>query len=153
MGELKENYLTSEGKDPVNAIIHNNAMYPGDENFDFVIYFPYNKKEIDISVGSYLALTNKVTKAINENGKATIIIAASSSTVPTSTYTSNETLAESRANEIKDRVRASISLKKIDDSKLSYEVSKKVGGPEYKNDAMQNRKEYEKWQFVKVIVR
>jgi hypothetical protein len=96
---------------------------------------------------------DKVEKTIAENGKATIIIAASSSTVPTRSFPSNEALSESRANEIKDKVRASMSLKNIDDTKYSYDISTKVQGPAYKNDALQNRTEYEKWQFVKVIVR
>ena len=92
-------------------------------------------------------------KAVKENGSARIIIVASSSSVPTHSFASNELLAESRANEVKDKVRASMSLKDIDASKLNYEISAKVQGPEYKNDAVANRKEYEKWQFVKVIVK
>ena len=95
----------------------------------------------------------KVAKAINDNGSATISIAASSSTVPTKTFTSNEELANARANEIKDKVRASMSLRNLDAAKISYEIDTKVQGPEYKNDAVQKRKEYEKWQFVKVIVK
>lgn len=153
LGALKEESLTQPFKITSNPIAPKTNLNAGDENFDFVVYFPYNKKEIDISVNSFLHLTDKIVKTIQDNGKATIIIAASSSQVPTSTFPSNEALAESRANEVKDKVRASISLKNLDDSKLSYEISKKVQGPDYKNDAMQNRKEYEKWQFVKVIVK
>ena len=154
LAEMKENYLTQSGTgESINAIVHQTVMFPGDENFDFVVYFPYNKKEIDISIGSFVSLTDKAVKLIQQNGKVTIIIAASSSSVPTSTFASNEALAESRANEIKDKVRASVSLKNLDDSKLSYDIDKKVQGPAYKNDAVQNRKEYEKWQYVKVIVK
>jgi len=81
------------------------------------------------------------------------MIAASSSTVPTTTFTGNEELAKARADEIKDKVRASMSLRNLDPAKITYEASTKVQGPEYKNDAVRNRKEYEKWQFVKVIVK
>ena len=153
LAEMKDTHITSPAKDSITAILHKTAMYPGDENFDFVIYFPYNKKEINISVGSFVSLMDKVANTIKNNGSATIVIAASSSTVPTSSFPSNEALSESRSNEIKDKVRASMSLKNIDDTKIHYEISTKVQGPEYKNDAMQNRKEYEKWQFVKVIVK
>ena len=153
LAEMKDTYVTLPVKDSVNVITHKNAMYPGDEKFDFVVYFPYNKKEINISVGSFVELMDKVAKTISENGSATIIIAASSSSVPTRSFPSNEALAESRANEVKDKVRASMSLKNLDESKLHYEINAKVLGPAYKNDAMQNRKEYEKWQFVKVIVK
>ena len=151
--ELKDAFLTPAPKDSVTIITHKTAMYPGDENFDFVVYFPYNKKEINISIGSFVSLMDKVAKAINDKGSATVVIAASSSSVPTKSFSSNEALAESRANEIKDKVRASLSLKNLDESKLHYEINAKVLGPEYKNDAIQNRKEYEKWQFVKVIVK
>ena len=151
LAELKTTLVTPL-KDSV-SVIHKDNMYPGDNQFDFVVYFPYNKKEIDISVGSFLSLMEKVGKTINENGKATIIIAASSSSVPTKSFTSNEELSQIRANEIKDKVRASMSLKNLDAAKITYDISTKVQGPAYKNDAMPNRKEYEKWQFVKVLVK
>lgn len=153
LGELKEQDLKQSAETGVSKIVEQSLLNPEDKNFDFVVYFPYNKREIDISVGSFVSLTDKIVKALRDNGSSTIIIAASSSTVPTSSYPSNEVLAETRANEVKDKVRASVSLKNLDDSKLSYEISKKVQGPEYRNDAVQNRKEYERWQFVKVIVR
>jgi len=153
VSEMKNIQISSQSKNNINEIIHNKPMYPGDENFDFVVYFPYNKKEIDISVGSFLSLMDKVSKTIDKNGKATIIIYASSSNVPTTSYSSNEELADIRANEIKDKVRSSISLNNTEDSKLSYEITKKVQGPAYNNDTIQNRKEYEKWQYIKVIVK
>ncbi|MBI4945157.1 MAG: PD40 domain-containing protein [Bacteroidetes bacterium] len=150
--ELKDSHLPSS-RDSITAILHKEAMYPEDKNFDFVVYFSYNKKEIDISVGSFLSLMEKVAATINEKGSATIMIVASSSNVPTKSYTGNEELAKARADEIKDRVHASMSLKNLDSGKITYEVSTKVQGPEYKEDAIQNKKEYEKWQFVKVIVK
>lgn len=153
LAEVKDVFVTSFNKDTVTAIVHKNVMRPGDEKYNFVVYFPYNKKEIDISIGSFLSLMEKVAKSITDNGNTTISIAASSSTVPTKTFTSNEDLATARANEIKDKVRASMSLRNLDAAKISYEIDTKVQGPEYKNDAVQNRKEYEKWQFVKVIVK
>jgi len=153
LAEVKDVFVTSFNKDTVTAIVHKNVMHSGDEKFDFVVYFPYNKKEIDISIGSFLSLMEKVAKSITNNGNVTINIAASSSTVPTKTFTSNEALSEMRANEIKDKVRASMSLRNLDAAKISYDISSKVQGPEYKNDAVQNRKVYEKWQFVKVIVK
>ena len=149
--ELKD-ILVIPVKDSINLVNKNN-IHPGDEQFDFVVYFPYNKKEIDISVGSFLSLMEKVSKTINEKGNATISIAASSSSVPTKSFTSNEALSEMRAKEIKDKVRASMGLRNLDAAKITYNISAKVLGPVYKNDAMQNRKEYEKWQFVKVLVK
>lgn len=151
--ELKEVNIVSARRDSLVAVKNSPYLYPGDENFDFVVYFSYNKKEIDISIESFMSLMEKVEKTISEKGNATVIIASSSSFVPTRSYSSNEVLAEERANEIKDKVRASLSLKNLDPAKISYEISAKVQGPEYKNDAVRNRKEYEKWQFVKVIVR
>ncbi|MEK6615077.1 MAG: hypothetical protein AABZ32_03040, partial [Bacteroidota bacterium] len=149
--ELKEAFITPMKENPI--IIDKGMGIPDDKNYDFVVYFPYNKKEIDISIGSFLSLMEKVATSINAHGNASISIVASSSAVPTKTFTSNEDLATARANEIKDKVRASMSLRNLDPAKISYDISAKVQGPEYKNDAVQNRKEYEKWQFVKVIVK
>jgi len=152
LAEMKGNLLSSS-KDSITTILHKNVLYPGDEQFDYVIYFPYNKKEIDLSVGSFMSLMEKVEATINAKGSATIIIAASSSSVPTKSFEGNEALAKARADETKDKVHASMSMKNLDPAKINYEISTKVQGPEYKNDAMQNRKAYEKWQFVKVIVK
>ncbi len=149
--ELK-NILISVKKDSV-SIMKKPNMYKGDDQFDFVVYFPYNKKEINISVGSFLSLMNKVEKNITETGNATIVIASSSSNVPTLTFESNEALSSLRANTIKDKIHSSLSLKNIDETKITYQIESKVNGPEYKNDARQNKKEYERWQFVKVIVK
>lgn len=150
--EIKNIHIPT-AKDTLTAIKISPVKITDDSNFDFVVYFPYNKKEIDISVSSFVSLMDKVEKTIQKKGVAQIIIAASSSTVPTQSYPSNEALAQERANEIKDKVRASLSLKNLDPAKIQYEINAKVQGPTYKNDAIQNRKEYEKWQFVKVIVK
>lgn len=150
--EIKNIYIPT-ARDTLTAVKVSSVKITDDSNFDFVVYFPYNQKEIDISVSSFISLMNKVERVINEKGIAQIIIAASSSTVPTKSYPSNEALAQERANEVKDKVRASLSLKNLDPAKIQYEINAKVQGPAYKNDAIKNRMEYEKWQFVKVIVR
>jgi hypothetical protein len=150
MTELKEHLLTQENK--MEDVPQKTFYNSDDAIYDFVVYFTYNKKDIDISINSFMGLMEKVAKTINQNGNAKIIIAASSSTVPTSSFSSNEALSNLRANEIKDKVHASMSLRNLDDSKISYDISTKVQGPVYNNDAVQKRKEYEKWQFVKVIV-
>lgn len=150
--ELKEAEVVAQKDNTVTATKNNYSTFPEDEKFDFVVYFPYNKKEIDISIGSFLSLMEKVSKTVLEKGNATITIEASSSTVPTKSFTSNEALSEIRGKDVKDKVHASMSFKNIDPQKISYKVDSKVQGPEYKNDAVQNRKEYERWQYVKVIV-
>lgn len=129
-----------------------NSRLP-DSQYDFVIYFGYNKKEIDIAVSAYIAMIDKVEKMIAEKGSATIEIFASSSTVPTRTFTSNEALADLRANDVKDKIHASAGWKNLDAGKIRFEVKSGVQGPAYKNDAIENRSEYEKWQYIKVLIR
>jgi hypothetical protein len=144
--------ISSSIKNNVPIIKGENIVYPGDEKFDFAIYFPYNKKEINITVSTYISLANKILKKTSNNDTATIVITASSSTVPTSFFLNNELLAKSRATEIINKIKTSMKLNKINESKINFNSSYKVQGPEYKNDAIQNRKKYEQWQFVKVIV-
>ncbi|MBI3500648.1 MAG: PD40 domain-containing protein [Bacteroidetes bacterium] len=134
-------------------VINKEVKFPGDEKFDFVIYFPYNKKEIDVSISSYIAMLDKLSKSINEYGKTTVTIFASASKVPTTMFGDNNKLAGERSKEIKDRIHASISFKNLDENKITFEAEERVQGPDYKNDAVANKKEYEKWQFVKVIVK
>ena len=151
MQEMKEETITTAKENP--KIAERELKYTGDERFDFVIYFPYNKKEINISVASYLSMIEKINKSIAEKGNATIIIEASSSTVPTQTYSDNQALSKLRGDEIKDKIHASVSGSNIEAEKITYQVDAKVQGPEYKGDAMKNKNEYEKWQYVKVIVK
>ncbi|HEY4800662.1 MAG TPA: hypothetical protein VII99_16400, partial [Bacteroidia bacterium] len=133
-------------------VITKEVRFPGDEKYDFVTYFTYNKKDIDISVSSYYALIEKVEKLISEKGSATINILASSSKVPTKTFESNELLAKLRAEEVKDRVHASAGWKNLDLSKITFNVDSKVQGRNYQDDAVQKRSEYERWQYIKVVV-
>lgn len=151
MTEIKQSLLTQLSKN--NSSLQYTLTSPDDYKYDFVIYFAYNKKEIDIASSSFRNFKEKIEKIIDENGKVTIIIASSSSTVPTKKFASNDELASQRANEVKEKITSYLSSKKLNDSKINYEISTKVQGPAYNGDALKNKQEYEKWQFVKVIVK
>ncbi|HET7818220.1 MAG TPA: carboxypeptidase regulatory-like domain-containing protein, partial [Bacteroidia bacterium] len=151
MTEIKQSLLTQLSKN--NSSLQYTLTSPDDYKYDFVMYFPYNKKEIDIASSSFRNFKEKIEQIIDENGKVTIIIASSSSTVPTRKFASNDELAHQRANEVKEKITSYLSSKNFNDSKINYEISTKVQGPAYNGDAQKNKQEYEKWQFVKVIVK
>ncbi|MFH1005546.1 MAG: hypothetical protein V1781_08685 [Bacteroidota bacterium] len=145
LAEIKEGDITTEF-----SVL--NYVSSDDKNFDFVMYFSYNKKEIDTSLPLYLTMIEKILKVINEKGKANIIIESSASTVPTKTYKNNDSLSGLRGNEAQHKIHSSINWKNIDLAKICYKIDTKVQGPAYKNDAVKNRSIYERWQYVKVIV-
>lgn len=115
--------------------------------------FAYNKNEINAKDAEYKNFISKLKNYIAVTGGASIKITSSASTVPTKTFGSNKTLAESRAVATFQKIKATLQAQEIDTSKLKFEpFTSEVNGPAYNNDAKENRKEYEKYQYVNVSV-
>lgn len=116
-------------------------------------FFDYNVTDINTNSQEYKNFLVQVEKVISENGKAIVMIASSSSKVP-STKESNKDLSVKRANKAKDALVASMSAKGLSADKFSFaDMSTLVRGPEYQNDAAANRATYKNYQYVKIIVK
>lgn len=116
-------------------------------------FFDYNKFEIRADASDYKNFLIQVEKAVQEKGKATLMIESSSSKVPSSS-TDNKALSIKRAENTKSAIVKSMSEKNIGADKLNFaDMSTLVRGPEYQNDAKENRATYKSYQYVKVIVK
>ncbi len=94
---------------------------------------------------------NDVANLIKANGVVYIEIESSASKVPTTTYKNNENLAKLRLKEAQDRLISALKQKGIDTSKIVFtSETSMVQGPEYNDDFIQNKKEYEKYQYIRI---
>lgn len=116
-------------------------------------FFDYNKVEIRADASDYKNFLLQVEKVVQEKGKATLMIESSSSKVPSSS-SDNKALSLKRAENAKNAIVKSMSEKSIGADKLNFaDMSTLVRGPEYQNDAKENRATYKSYQYVKVIVK
>lgn len=115
----------------------------------FELHFRYNEKMIDTKSKQYTAFINSITACMMKNPSMEISIESSASTVPTTTYGSNEKLAEMRAKEAKEQITTSLKNKKFKGVIKFTEPKSQVQGPAYKDDA-DNRSTYEQYQYVRV---
>lgn len=113
-------------------------------------FYGYNKKGVN-NDKEFAAFVNAVAKLVKVNGSASIEIESSASKVPTTSFGTNENLAKVRLKEAQDKLLAALKAKGIDVSKITFvsEVSA-VQGPEYNDDFIQNRSNYEKYQYIKI---
>ena len=116
-------------------------------------FFDYSKFEIRTDASDYKNFLIQVEKVVQEKGKATLMIESSSSKVP-SISTDNKSLSVKRAENTKNAIVKSMGEKNIGADKLNFaDMSTLVRGPEYQNDAKENRATYKSYQYVKVIVK
>ena len=77
---------------------------------------------------------------------------SSASQVPTRTFTSNKELAKSRASKMEEKIKAAVTAKGGDASKINFVKISAVRGPVYESD-YKNTKKYGPFQYVRVIAR
>lgn len=119
---------------------------------EFVNYFSYNEKEIKQTQHEYLQFIEKITKHIKINGSVNILIESSASKVPTTSFISNENLAEKRALEAKLLLFETLKLKGISSNAVKIKnVKSLVQGPEYSKDSHLLNK-YKDFQYVRLKI-
>jgi tetratricopeptide (TPR) repeat protein len=142
----KELDLKASGVHEVNNNIKSNLT----KDFEMIHYFDYNLNKLSVKSGDLKLFLDNIEHEIktNQRNSFTIQIQSSASKVPTKAYSSNELLAQLRAENIKKELLLYIANNKNIAKKVTVEiVSSIVDGPEYLNDAS-NSKKYQKFQFV-----
>lgn len=120
----------------------------------YQLHFFYNKKNIDTKSKEYIDFIDAISACLGKNPTFEVAIESSASKVPTSTFKSNEQLAELRGKEAKTKIAASLKAKGFKKDSVKYsEIDARVQGPEYNNDFIQNRTTYEQYQYVKVVIK
>lgn len=118
------------------------------EALEYKEHFGYNSDRSD--KGSYEEMLGRIQKRIEKDGKVTVHVEGSASKVPTSSFSSNKSLAKRRASKmvrtLKRRSRANdLPLKKI-----RFETEAKVQGPAYEKGMEED--EFIPYQYVSVRI-
>ncbi|MES2799444.1 MAG: hypothetical protein V4638_05475 [Bacteroidota bacterium] len=118
------------------------------ENVEFMHYFEYNKNSVtakDQALNAKLKIVDEQLAKGRE--KVTINIYSSASTVPTTKYSSNDQLAQLRAENLQKELNNYYSTSQYK-NKVNVKIIKViVDGPAYQKDA-QNKGKYKPYQFV-----
>ena len=82
------------------------------------------------------------------------MIESSASKVPNSSEGGNYALSDKRAEMAQKALTSAMQSKGVGSDKLNFvSVSTLIRGPEYQNDASENRSTYKSFQYVKIIVK
>ena len=112
--------------------------------------FEYNINETDDAQDWNNLIDALVSKTKECN--PTVQILSSASQVPTRAFKNNHELAVARAEHVEAKIKAAITAKGGDASKVVFKQTAKVRGPVYASD-YQNKGKYTPYQYVKVIAR
>lgn len=117
----------------------------------FKLFFQYNKKDIAQS-NDFEDFMKAFAEAVKQ-GPVKVKIEASASKVPTAKFKSNEALSQLRGDNARKKLTEEMTKRKIDASKVTFlPVDALVGGPEYRNDFVERRKDYEMYQYIDISV-
>ncbi len=114
-------------------------------------FFGYNANEINSKQQQYAEFISSIANYLKMKPEITLQIESSASHVPTKRFTENQRLADSRAKQFEKKIIKSLKDCKVDVTKVHFLQAKSlVQGPVYKDDFEENKKEYLKYQYVKV---
>lgn len=131
-----------------------NVALRENKNKVFEMHFKYNAKAIDVTDEGFVEFLKYISYLAKSGAKATIEIESSSSKVPTKTFGSNENLSQVRAKSGKLVLETELKKIGVDLKNVDFSKSKTiVQGPDYNKDFIENRKEYEKYQYIKLSVK
>ncbi|HMQ74674.1 MAG TPA: hypothetical protein PKE21_01170 [Flavobacteriales bacterium] len=120
---------------------------------EYAKYYEYNKKDIDQAETDWKGFIDTVVGLIDKNGKATIVIEASASKVPTRTFGTNENLSRQRMDDARKRLIEAVQARGKNADVIYIEaINSLVQGPAYKGDYI-NTEKYGKFQYVKLKTR
>ncbi len=120
----------------------------------FQRYFIYNAKDINRQNTDFVDFINDIAELVKLRGYADIIITSRASKVPTKTWKTNSILTKKRAYDTKALLEQIFKEKGITPEQYNFvDINTLITGPEYKGDWATNKKEYEKYQYVRIFVK
>lgn len=156
---------TSTARDLENGVIQcDESLYPKIEfhqdsiaNYTDLIqgpyyqhFFGYNKDEFDYKNDNFRVFVQGVKEIIDKDLPVTVVVTSSASQVPTRTFDDNQDLAVHRLNNGKTTLTKLLIEFGVDLSKINIILKEaSVNGPDYDNDAQENRYVYQKYQYIK----
>ena len=133
-----------------SAVTNQNHNYGCGTAVTYKYLFSYNKNETDEAQNWANLIDGIVSKTKECN--PTVKILSSASQVPTHAFPNNHDLAKSRAENLEAKIKAAVTAKGGDASKIEFRQLAEVRGPNYESD-YKNKAKYEPFQYVKVIAK
>ncbi len=146
----KQLILSGDDADPVLA----SSLTGDNQPANFQKFFGYNQRMVSEEEEMYDNFLDALKNIIDFYGTAKISIVGSASKVPTKTYSSNQELADLRAENAREQLIEKVKKAGIDIAKLNFvSVEGKVQGPEYGGDANEGIDKYKKYQYIQITVK
>lgn len=114
------------------------------QNFGYNVNDIEEKKDWEVLIDAIVSKTKECNPSVK--------IMSSASQVPTRAFSNNKELAEVRASKMEEKIKAAVSAKGGDASKINFVKISAVRGPIYESD-YKNTKKYGPFQYVRVIAR
>jgi len=151
----KRQVFSTEG---VNEKTFSKTLYldQGDASYDasssFETTYKYNVDDLDAEDGAFKGFITQLAEK-SKAGRLTIKVLTGASKVPTTKYSTNENLANSRATNLEAKIKKSVINKGGKIENITFTKRGEVGGPEYKGDAGSGRETYEKFQYGRATMK
>jgi len=146
---VKIEEIKYDKENPVQTKIDETVGYA-----EYSHFFLYGKSEFSTDEKEFVEFIALCQKVIDQKGFVTIIIEGSASNVPSRGVMTNEMLSSERSKNAMSAMKKTFDKNgylEIVDFKFETPVNL-VQGKKYENDAINNRSEYEKNQYIKVKV-
>lgn len=115
-------------------------------------YFTYNKNKLDSAQEVWNGFINKLVQ-LSKKKTVTVAIEASASKVPTMiSFKNNKELAASRANKTREKILEAVEMQGGNVKHVKFTLHSSVGGPRWRNDHIERRQVFEKFQYVKARI-
>ena len=145
----KKDEIVFDEENPIQTTIDANKTYA-----EYSHYFLYGRSDFSAEEKEFKEFILNCQKVVDEKAFVTITIEGSASYVPTNGSKTNEMLSSERSEYAKTSLKNAL-LKNGYIENVDFKFAKPsnvVQGKKYENDAMKNRSEYEKYQYIKVKV-
>lgn len=115
-------------------------------------YFTYNKNKLDSAQEVWNGFIDKLV-AVSKKKSVTVAIEASASKVPTMiSFKNNKELAASRAAKTREKIIEAVEARGGNVKRIKFTMHSSVGGPRWRNDHIERRQVFEKFQYVKARI-
>ena len=118
------------------------------QNIAFKHYFDYNSAELSTEKGPLKDFLTQVIELYNSGAnEITILVNSSASKVTTRTFSNNQALAQTRADNLKTLLSDYLKEKELTDIEITINEVK-VSGPDYTSGDFKNIEKYYPYQYV-----
>lgn len=146
---VKVDEIKFDKENPIQTKIDETAGYA-----EYSHFFLYGKSDFSMEEKEFKDFVSLCKKVVDQKAFVTITIEGSASTVPSSGSKSNEKLSAERSAKAQAAIKGAL-LKSGYMENVDFKFAQPVNtvqGKKYENDAIKNRAEYEKYQYIKVKV-